>query len=372
MSIRATDTAADERFMTLALRLARRGLGQVWPSVAVGCVLVKDGAVIAQGWTQAGGRPHAEIHALAQAGEAARGSTAYVSLEPCAHYGRADPCCDALVAAGIARAVIALEDPDPRTSGQGIARMRAGGIQVDVGTLAEEASAVAAGFLLRVTLGRPLVTVKIATSLDGRIAAHTGASRWITGEQARAFGHRLRAEHDAIAVGGATALMDDPALDCRLPGLAHRSPVRVIIDGRLSLPLTAQVVRSASWHPTWVLTRTDSDKDRQRALKDAGVRVLTVPLHDGQMDLPKALALLGEYGLTRLLVEGGGRLIAGLLSADLIDALHWFRAPSVIGGDGISSIAAYGVDTPDLARRFRRVDTLFLGEDLLESYTIER
>jgi len=358
--------------MTLALRLARRGWGQVWPSVSVGCLLVKDGAIIAQGWTQAGGRPHAEIHALTQAGDAARGATAYVTLEPCAHHGRAGPCCDALVEAGVTRAVIAMEDPDPRTCGQGIARMRAGGIQVDLGVMAEEAQAVAAGFLLRVTLGRPLVTVKIATSLDGRIAAHTGASRWITGPQARAFGHRLRAEHDAIAVGGATALMDDPTLDCRLPGLGHRSPVRVIIDGRLSLPLTSQMVRTASWHPTWVLTRQDSDKDRQRALKDAGVRVFTVPIHDGQMDLPNALAILGEMGLTRLLVEGGGRLIAGLLGADLIDALHWFRAPSVIGGDGIPAIAAYGVDAPDLARRFRRVDTVFLGEDLLESFTVER
>ncbi len=358
--------------MDLALRLARRGWGTVWPSVSVGCLLVKEGAIIAQGWTQPGGRPHAEIHALEQAGAAARGATAYVTLEPCAHHGRAGPCCEALVAAGVARAVIPIEDPDPRTAGQGIARMRAGGVQVDLGLLADEAREVAAGFLLRLSLGRPLVTAKIAASLDGRIATHSGASRWITGPQARAFGHRLRAENDAIAVGGATALLDDPSLDCRLPGLAARSPVRVIFDGRLSLPLTAQMVRTARQQPTWVLTRDDADRARQRALKDAGVTVLPVPLTDGQMDLTQALTKLGDQGLTRLLVEGGGRLIAALLAQDLIDTLHWFRAPMLIGGDGIAAIAAYGIDRPDQARRFRRVDTLFLDQDLLETFTVER
>lgn len=372
MSITATDPAQDTRFMTLALRLARRGWGRVWPSVSVGCLLVKDGAIIAQGWTQPGGRPHAEIHALEQAGEAARGATAYVTLEPCAHHGRAGPCCDALVAAGIARAVIAIEDPDPRTAGQGIARMRAGGVAVDVGLLADEARDVAAGFLLRLALGRPLVTAKIAASLDGRIATHTGTSRWITGPQARAFGHRLRAENDAIAVGGQTALLDDPALDCRLPGLTDRSPVRVVFDGRLALPLTAQMVRTARQQPTWILAREDADKARQRAFKDAGVTVVPVPVAGERMDLAAALTRLGDHGITRLLVEGGGRLIAALLAEDLIDTLHWFRAPMLIGGDGTPAVAAYGIDTPDTARRFRRVDSVFLGDDLLETFTVER
>lgn len=358
--------------MDLALRLARRGWGQVWPSVSVGCLLVKEGRIIAQGWTQPGGRPHAEIHALEQAGAAARGATAYVTLEPCAHHGRAGPCCDALAAAGVARAVIAIEDPDPRTAGQGIARMRASGMTVEVGLMADDARDVAAGFLLRLALGRPLVTAKIAASLDGRIATHSGASRWITGPQARAFGHRLRAETDAIAVGGATALLDDPALDCRLPGMAARSPVRVIFDGRLSLPLTAQMVRTARQQPTWVLTRGDADRARQRALAEAGVTVLPIPLTEGQMDLSQALIALGDQGLTRLLVEGGGRLIAALLAQDLIDTLHWFRAPLLIGGDGIAAVAAYGIDIPDQARRFRRVDSVFLGDDLLETFTIER
>ncbi|MCB0969663.1 MAG: bifunctional diaminohydroxyphosphoribosylaminopyrimidine deaminase/5-amino-6-(5-phosphoribosylamino)uracil reductase RibD, partial [Ilumatobacter sp.] len=209
----------------------------------VGCVLVDpDGRIVGRGHTQPGGRPHAEVVALARAGERARGATAYVTLEPCSHTGETGPCADALVAAGIVRCVVTMVDPDPRVSGRGIERMRAAGIEVEVGRDAERAAQISAGFLSRVLQGRPHVTLKLATTLDGRIATHTGVSRWITGEDARRLGHGLRAQADAILVGSLTAIADDPELTCRLPGLAHRSPVRIVVDSHLRLPLTARIV----------------------------------------------------------------------------------------------------------------------------------
>ena len=222
--------------MAVALRLAERGLGSAWPNPAVGCVLVRDGRVVGRGWTQPGGRPHGEVEALRRAGDAALGATAYVSLEPCAHYGRTPPCTMALLQAGMRRVVAATVDPDPRVDGRGIEQLRQAGVEVSVGLCRAEAEAINAGFILRVRAGRPLVTLKLATSLDGRIATRSGESQWITGEQARARGHLLRASHDAIMIGSGTALADDPALTCRLPGLEDRSPVRIVLDGRLASP----------------------------------------------------------------------------------------------------------------------------------------
>lgn len=359
----------DERFMRVALGLAARGLGNTWPNPAVGCVLVRGNRIVGRGWTQAGGRPHAETMALHQAGEAAGGATAYVTLEPCSHHGQTPPCADALVKAGIARCVVALEDPDPRVSGKGFALLEEAGIPVEIGCLALEAAELNAGFLSSRQLGRPLVTLKLAVSLDGRIGTHTGDSKWITSPVSRQRGHLLRARHDAIMVGSNTALIDDPELTCRLPGLPMRPPVRIILDGRLRLSLTARVVATAREVPTWLITREDVDGPRRRAFEDCGLNVIAVkPDAAGFPDLRTALELLAENGITRLLVEGGGRLAASLVQADLVDRMVWFRSPSVIGGDGLPSVAAFGVDAVAEAPRWRRLRGDILDDDLLETF----
>lgn len=365
-----TSDEMDRQHMRAALALARRGLGQVWPNPAVGCVIVKDGRVVGRGWTQPGGRPHAETEALARAGEAARGATAYVSLEPCCHHGRTPPCTDALTAAGVARVVAAVEDPDPRVAGQGLERLRAAGVAVTAPCLGEAAAALNAGFFLRVREGRPLVTWKTATSLDARIATHGGESQWITGEPARALGHRLRAEHDAILVGVGTALADDPMLTCRLPGLEGRSPVRVVMDGHLRLPLTAKLVATAREVPTWLVAlEHDNDSARLAAYREAGVEVLCVPADaEGNPDLHAALRALGERGLTRVMVEGGSHLAAALLRAGLVDRIAWFRAPVLIGGDGLPAAQAFGIDRLADAPRWRLLDAAVVGDDLCELY----
>ncbi len=356
--------------MRAALALARRGLGRTWPNPSVGSVVVRDGRVVGRGWTQPGGRPHAETEALARAGAAAKGATAYVSLEPCSHQGRTPPCSQALIEAGIARAVIACEDPDPRVSGTGTAALAAAGIAVQAGVLDQEARELNAGFFNRVMLGRPLITLKAATGLDGRIATHRGESRWITGEPARARGHLLRATHDAVMVGVGTASVDDPQLTCRLPGLEARAPVRIVVDGRLRLPLTGQLVRQAKQIPTWVIAAEGVGAQRQAALLDCGVEVLIVARDAGgeYPDLHEAMRILGERGLTRVLVEGGGHLTAALSRADLIDRIVWFRAGLLIGGDGVPVAVPFGVDRLDQAPRFRRSSVDPCGDDVVETW----
>ena len=359
----------DHRFMDMALTLARRGLGQTWPNPAVGCVLVRGGQVVGQGWTQAGGRPHAETVALDEAGPAALGATAFVTLEPCSHQGETAPCADALIAAGIARVVVAVRDPDPRVNGRGMARLQESGVQVSEGLRSAEAAALNAGFITRVSSGRPIVTLKVASTLDGRIATLSGQSQWITGSAARAVAHGLRARHDAVMVGSNTALVDDPELTCRLPGWTGRQPVRVIADGRLRLPLTGRLVASAASVPTWLITLAQGDRDRMQAYRDAGIVVIGVPEREtGVLDLVAALRLLGDKGLTRVLVEGGSVLAAGLLKDDLVDAIAWFRSPSAIGGDGLPSLQPLGVETLDQIRPFERVAVRPIGDDMLETY----
>ncbi|WP_300304021.1 bifunctional diaminohydroxyphosphoribosylaminopyrimidine deaminase/5-amino-6-(5-phosphoribosylamino)uracil reductase RibD [Ferrovibrio sp.] len=367
-----TDKAAaarDERYMRIALGLAARGLGNTWPNPTVGCVIVRDDRIVGRGWTRVGGRPHAETEALLQAGEAARGATAYVTLEPCSHHGRTPPCAEALIEAGVARCVVSLEDPDSRVAGKGLAMLREAGIVVTEGCLANMAAELNAGFLLSREQGRPLVTLKLAVSLDGRIGAHTGDSKWITNPASRRRTHLLRAHHDAIMVGSNTALQDDPELTCRLPGLPRRPPVRIVLDGRLRLSLTAKVIVTARDIPTWLITRSDVDPTRRDAFRDCGVEVIAVDADAaGFPDLPQALAVLAERGLTRVLVEGGGKLAASLIRADLVDRMIWFRAPSVIGGDGLPAIAGFGIDTVAEAPRWRRVRADILGDDLLETF----
>ncbi|MEC9167019.1 MAG: bifunctional diaminohydroxyphosphoribosylaminopyrimidine deaminase/5-amino-6-(5-phosphoribosylamino)uracil reductase RibD, partial [Pseudomonadota bacterium] len=266
------DADTDKRWMSAALNLARRGLGNVWPNPAVGCVVVSQGRVVGRGWTQPGGRPHAEAMALAAAGPAAAGGCAYVTLEPCAHHGRTPPCADALIAARLARVVYAVGDPDPRVAGAGAARMKAAGLAVETDVLADAAYALNLGFFSRVTRRRPMFTLKMATSLDGRIATRTGASQWITGPAARAHGHRLRAEHDAIMVGSGTAVADDPALTCRLPGLRDRSPLRVLCDSGLRTSPTSKMFADQTAAATWVAT-TEAAAAADSAMTASGARL---------------------------------------------------------------------------------------------------
>ena len=359
---------SDARFMRAALALARRGLGRTWPNPSVGCLIVKDGMIVGRGWTQPGGRPHAETEALARAGRNAKDADAYITLEPCCHHGKTPPCTDALIAAGIRRAVIAVEDPDPRVAGKGVAALRAAGIAVEIGVCADEAREVNAGFLSTVTRGRPLVTLKLATSLDGRLAVASGESRWITSEPARARAHLLRAMSDAIMVGSGTVIADNPELTCRLPGLSDRNPVRVIIDGGMRVPLTARLVADARQTPTWFVVRHGISGERRAALASSGVEVIDVPATaTGETDLAAALAALVRKGITRVLVEGGARLAAALVRGGLIDRIAWFRAPSLIGGDGRSALDTLGVAAPGAAPHFVRIGCEAIGDDLLET-----
>ena len=336
--------------MRAALTLAARGLGRTWPNPAVGCVLVKDGRAIGQGWTQPSGRPHAETEALAMAGAQAAGATAYVTLEPCSHHGKTPPCAEALIAAKVARVVSACGDPDERVSGRGLALIREAGIAVTEGVLAAEAQHLNAGFLKRIREGLPLVTLKLATTLDGCIATSTGESQWITGPEARRHGHLLRATHDAIMVGRGTAEQDNPSLTCRLPGLEDRSPVRVVLDSQGRLPASLKLF-SDDAAPTWHIT------SQTLGLAPAA-----------RIDPRAALRHLAGKGITRVLVEGGGQLAASLLQTDLVDRIAWFRAPTVIGADGLSGIGNLSVTRIADMRRFARIELRQLGPDMLETY----
>jgi diaminohydroxyphosphoribosylaminopyrimidine deaminase/5-amino-6-(5-phosphoribosylamino)uracil reductase len=358
--------------MRAALALARRGLGTVSPNPAVGCVLVRPdrgGMVVGRGWTQPGGRPHGETEALRRAATDAKTATAYVTLEPCSHHGQTPPCADALIEAGIARAVIALEDPDPKVSGRGIARLQDAGITVVTGVCAEEAARLNAGFFLRTKDNRPMFTLKTATTLDGRIATRTGDSRWITGAPARAMGHRLRADHDAVMTGIGTVLADDPDLTCRLPGLEHRSPIRIVVDSRLRLPSDCRLATTADRTPTWLVASSGAAPENRGIYVDLGIEIIDAETDScGRPDLRWLARELGRRGLTRILVEGGGTLAAALLSRDMIDQLAWFRAPRLIGGDGLPAAAPLGIDTVSDTPTFTRTAVREIGADILETY----
>jgi diaminohydroxyphosphoribosylaminopyrimidine deaminase/5-amino-6-(5-phosphoribosylamino)uracil reductase len=365
--------ATDLVTMRAALALARRGLGTTWPNPSVGCIVVKGGHVVARGWTGRGGRPHGETEALRRAGGAARGATAYVTLEPCSHWGKAPPCADALIAAGLRRVIVALEDPDPRVAGSGIERLRAAGLAVEVGLCAAEAAELNAGFLQRVRLGRPLVTLKLATSLDGRIATAAGESRWITGPTARERAHLLRASHDAILVGTDTVLADDPQLTCRLPGLAGRSPVRIVLDRQLRVPPSARLLAEARQVPTWIVAAPSADPARQKSLRESGLDVITAGADAaGALDLAAVLRVLGERGLTRLLVEGGGRLAAALLRAGLVDRLVWMHAPLLLGGDAVPAVAPLDPGALADMPRFERLSAEIAGDDTVTVFRARR
>jgi diaminohydroxyphosphoribosylaminopyrimidine deaminase/5-amino-6-(5-phosphoribosylamino)uracil reductase len=356
---------ADLAHMRHALALAERALGTTAPNPAVGCVIVAENRVVGRGWTQPGGRPHAETMALRQARETARGATAYVSLEPCSHIGQTPPCATALAAAGVTRVVAAVEDPDPRVCGNGFALLRSNGVDVETRVLEKDAAALNAGFFLRVAQSRPLVTLKIAQSLDGKTATVSGQSKWITGPEARHFGHLLRAKNDAILIGIETALADDPDLTCRLPGLEGRSPLRIVLDTRLRLPESAKLVRSARQTPTLVFTVANGGG----TLIASGVEIVKVPRDPrGRPDIAAVLSELARRGITRLLVEGGAGVHAAFLDRGLADRLEVFRAPIVLGGSGRNAIDALSALDLDEASRYVAAGRRVLGPDLLESF----
>ncbi len=338
MSAPADALQQDARFMALALALGRRGLGRTWPNPAVGAVIVKDGIIVGRGWTQPGGRPHAEIEALRRAGEAARGATLYVTLEPCSHYGKSPPCADAIIAGGVSRVVAALEDPNPEVAGAGHARLRAAGIAVDIGVGAEAARHDHAGHIRRMRDGRPHVILKLAVSADGKAGAPGRKPLAITGEAARERVHLLRAQSDAIMVGIGTALADDPMLTCRLPGMEKYSPVRVVLDSALRLPPGSRMARSARDVPVWAVTGGEASRAAEDALLREGVTVLRAAQSDGRLDLAAVLKLMGARGVTRLMVEGGPTLAAALLAADLIDEAVLFQSSKVVGTDGVDAL----------------------------------
>lgn len=354
--------------MAMALSLGRRGQGACWPNPAVGCVIVKDGRVVGRGWTQSGGRPHAETVALAQASAQARGATVYVTLEPCAHHGETPPCAAALIAAGVARVVGAVEDCDGRVAGQGFAMLSEAGIDVTTGVFAAKAAHDHAGFFLKTENGRPMVTLKMASSFDGRSATATGQSQWITGPEARRVVHTMRARHDAVMVGAGTARADDPSLTVRDLGIEHQ-PVRVVVSRHLDLPLLSQLARSANAVPVWLCHGAGADVERLRAWEGLGARLIPCGMQGVQLDAADVLQQLGQAGLTRVFCEGGGALAASLLAADLVDELVGFTAGLAIGAEGLPVIGAMGIDKLTVAPRFKLVETRAVGPDIMHRWT---
>jgi diaminohydroxyphosphoribosylaminopyrimidine deaminase/5-amino-6-(5-phosphoribosylamino)uracil reductase len=362
--------AADQRFMQLALTLGRRGLGRTWPNPAVGAVVVKDGVIVGRGWTQAGGRPHAEPEALKHAGEAARGATLYVTLEPCSHFGKSPPCADAIVAAGIARVVSAIGDPNPEVAGQGHAKLRAAGITVDIGAGAVEAARDHAGHFRRVRDKRPHVILKLAVSSDDKIGTAGRKSVAITGEAARARVHLLRAQCDAILVGIGTVRADDPLLTCRLPGMEARSPVRVVLDRSLRISGTSRLVQSARETPLWVMTSNVSEAPAAMKLGAAGaqvIRVGTTTTPPG-LDLEAVLHALAGRGITRLLVEGGARVASSFVAANLVDEVWLLRGPDPVGADGVAALGALPLSALTGSPTFKRRASEMLQKDILAVY----
>ena len=360
--------------MSLALMLARRVLGSVAPNPAVGCVIAKKQdahvRILARAATGEGGRPHAETQALERAGIEAKGSSVYVTLEPCAHQGETPPCVEALVQAGVARVVYAMGDPDARVNGRGAKRLQEAGIMVEAGVLRDEAESINAGYLLHRTQARPLVTLKLATSLDGRIATASGASRWITGEQARRRGHLLRATSDAILVGSGCALKDDPMLTCRLEGMESRSPIRIIADGRLRLSPRSRLAKSAKDFGLWILTRPDAPAKQRKALQACGATLLDVA--GEPLNMKTALEILAKRGITRLLVEGGAMLATSLLQESLVDRIEWFRAPLLLGDDSLAAFGDLGLEEVSSAPRLHPLAQSRPGEDIQDSFLIKR
>ena len=360
----SSDIDTDRRFMQLALRVARRMLGRTAPNPAVGAVVADEasGEVIARGWTQAGGRPHAEGHALVRAGARARGQTMYVTLEPCSHHGRTPPCADAIVAAGVRRVVCAIGDPNPEISGRGLAVLRNAGVTIDLGLCADEARWMAAGHILRMTRDRPFVQLKIAVSSDGLIAPGDGAPRWVTGREARELAHILRARADAILVGRKTVTDDNPELTCRLPGLEGRSPRRVIVDAKFRTPPDARMFKTVERVPVTIFGDTESTPPRY----PKGVEVRRMPVGaDGRLSLVVVLESLAAEGVTRVLVEGGPTIAGAFLAADLVDEVVIGHGTEALASRGRKPAGDHGLEVLAQTARWQTVDERMIGADRL-------
>jgi len=364
------DHTLDLQYMQRALAAAEGGRGFVSPNPLVGCVIVKDGRIVGEGYHERYGGPHAEVNALRVAGAEARGATLYVTLEPCCHTGKTPPCTDAVLQAGVARVVMAVQDPNPRVAGGGQAKLRAAGVEVTVGVSETEARRLNEAFLHYIQTQRPFVTLKCAVTLDGKIATRTGASRWITGAEAREHVHRMRHAADALLVGSGTVLQDDPQLTTRLPGGGGVNPLRIVVDSTLCLPLSSQLASVQPDCRTLVATGERAPMDKQRQLENQGVEILRLPSYaDGRVHLEALLTELGSRGIADLLVEGGATLSAALLQRRLVDKVVVFVAPKMIGGDGINVVAALGVDTMADALQLYGMTSQSVGVDvMLEAY----
>ena len=367
-----TTGSDDERFMALALALGRRGLGRTWPNPAVGAVVVRDNGagpvIVGRGWTQPGGRPHAETEALQRSGDAARGATLYVTLEPCSHHGRTPPCADAIIKAGVARVVSAIADPNPEVAGSGHWRLAENGVTVEVGVGADEARRDNAGHIRRMTEARPQTILKLAVSVDGKAGLSGRRPVQITGSAVRNGVHLMRATSDAVLTGIGTVLSDDPLLTCRLPGMADRSSVRIVLDSVLRLPLDGRLVATAREVPLWVVTSDGAPPDRERALQARGAEVLRVGSADGGLDLVKVLQTLADRGITRLMIEVGPIVSAAFVRADLVDEAVVFRSPNAIGPDGIGALEGLPLDALTASPRLVMTGTETAGADTIERF----
>lgn len=356
----------DDIFMRRALHLAERARGRTSPNPLVGAVVVRDGQVVGEGYHRKAGTPHAEVHALNQAGAMAKGATLYVTLEPCAHYGRTPPCAEAIVKAGIRKVVAAMTDPNPKVAGKGLEYLKKHGVEVVNGFMEDEARQLNEAFLKYITTGMPYVVLKMAMSLDGKIATFTGDSKWITGQEAREFVHCLRDSHDAILVGIGTVLADNPRLTTRLPGGSGRDPIRIILDSKLRIPLDSQVLKSRSNAQTIIATTEQYDPAKKKLLEQMGALVLVLPATNGRVDLTKLLQALAAREITSILVEGGSSVNASFIETGLVDKVYAFIAPKIIGGtEALGPVGGKGVARVETAVPVQSMKVTLIGDDVL-------
>ncbi len=355
------------KMMRRALSLARKGVGRTSPNPAVGCVIVRDGAVVGEGWHKKAGTPHAEVHALRQAGDRARKADVYVTLEPCSHFGKTPPCADALVEAGVARVFVGMVDPNPLVSGNGIGRLRGAGVEVIAGILEKECGRINEAFVKHVTTGLPFVILKSAMTMDGKTATSSGDSKWITSEKSRGYVHKLRAVVDGIMVGVGTVIADDPQLTCRAAG-KRKDPVRVIVDSRLRIPAGARILRLESESKTCIATVL-RHSEKIDDLRKLGVEIISCREKDGRVDLLDLFRILGGMGIQSLLLEGGRELAGEAVRLGLIDKFLLFYAPKLVGGEGHGLFGGMGANRMSEARKLRDLQIHRFGEDfMVEGY----
>jgi len=357
---------SDATYMTMALELAERGRGRTSPNPMVGAVLVNDGTVVGRGYHARAGEDHAEVIVLEDAGDRARGATLYVNLEPCCHYGRTPPCVDAIIKAGVKRVVAAMVDPFEKVAGKGIARLRDAGVQVDVGLLEDKARQLNEMFIKYASTGRPFVILKMALSLDGRIATRTGDSKWITCEESRLRVHQLRNQVDAVLVGRGTIEADDPSLTTRLPDRDGKNPIRVILDGKARMPVHARVLTDGSGTPVWVVAGASADRGQVETLRKAGAEIISIADNDGRIEFDAILRKFGRRGVASLLIEGGKGVFTEALRSGEVDKLVVFVAPVILGGgDRFIAVGDIGVDRLADALKLHHVTVERVGDDVM-------